>query len=230
MLQSQYNQTLQRGSPNERAALLAERYFLRARTLDPKLERHAILPQIDVRQTVRSNETRAQEQRELARRVDEAARHIRRLEPNAFPWLPAEIASALRARKCTVPQPAGATSPRNVIRGEFFESGLQSWAVLCSARGWSTILVFRAAQDAAPHAVGKREDRNYMQSLDEHSFGYSREIRAVGRDFIIRHDNGYPVAKPPRTDHEGIDDGFLEKASEVWYFHAGKWFTLPGSD
>lgn len=230
MLQSQYNETLQRGSPNERAAMLAERYFLRARTLDPKLERHAILPQIDLRQIARANETRAQAQRESARRFDEAARHLTRLEPEAFPGLPPEIAGVLRTRHCTVPQPAGATSPRNVVRGEFFESGQESWAVLCSAKGRSTILVFRNAQDAAPHALARREDRNYLQSLDEHSVGYSREIRTVGRDFIVGHDNGYRVAKPPRINHHGIDDAFLEKASEVWYFHAGNWFKLPGSD
>lgn len=230
MLQCQYNETVQRGSPNQRATALAERYFLRARNLDPKLDRQAILPQIDLRQIARANEIRAQEQREWARRFEEAAKHIRRLELDAFPGLPPAIATALRARNCTVPQPAGATSPRNVIRGEFFESGQETWAALCSVNGWSTILVFRNGQDAAPHSLAREEDRNYLQSLDEHSAGYSREIRTVGRDFIAGHDNGYPVSKPPQINHHGIDDAFLEKASEVWYFHAGKWYKLPGAD
>jgi hypothetical protein len=81
-----------------------------------------------------------------------------------------------------------------------------------------------------PNALAKKEDRNYLQGLDEHSVGYSREIRTVGRDFIARHENGYPVSKPPRINHHGIDNAFLEKASEVWYFHARNWFKLPGSD
>jgi hypothetical protein len=230
MLQCQYNETVQRGSANQRAAALAERYFLRARSLDPKLDRQAILPQIDLRQITRLNETRAQEQREWNRRFEEAAKHIRRLGLEAFPGLPPAIAAVLRARNCTVPQPAGATSPRNVIRGEFFESGQETWAALCSVNGWSTILVFRNGQDAAPHSLARKEDRNYLQSLDKHSVGYSREIRTVGRDFIVGHDNGHPVPKPPRINHHGIDDAFLEKASEVWYFHAGKWYKLPGSD
>jgi hypothetical protein len=47
MFQSQYNRTLQMGVPNPRAAEFAERYFLRAKALDPKLSRQAILPQLD---------------------------------------------------------------------------------------------------------------------------------------------------------------------------------------
>jgi hypothetical protein len=192
MLQCQYNEALQRGLANARAATLAERYFLRASSLDPKLKRDAILPQIDPQQVARANEIRAQEQKQWTRRFDDAAKHIRRLETEAFPGLPPQITAALRARDCMVPQPAGVTSPRNLIRGEFLEAGHESWAVLCSVNGWSTILVFPDGQGAAPHSLARKEDRNYLQSLDEHSVGYSREIRAVGRDFIVGHDNGYP--------------------------------------
>jgi hypothetical protein len=48
MLQSQYNQDLQMGRPNPQAAELAERYFLRAKALNPALDRNAILPRIDL--------------------------------------------------------------------------------------------------------------------------------------------------------------------------------------
>jgi hypothetical protein len=37
MFQSQHNQSRQRGAPNRRAAELAERYFLRAQALDPRV-------------------------------------------------------------------------------------------------------------------------------------------------------------------------------------------------
>ena len=230
MLQSQYNDSLQRGAPNERAATLAERYFLRARSLDPKLDRDKVLPRIDLRQVARAKAEAADREHEWARRFDEAAKHITRLKPEAFPALPSEIAAVLRSRGCTVPQPAGATTPRNAIRGEFIEPGHESWAVLCSLNGSSAILVFRNRHDAAPASLGRREDRGYLQGIDERSVGYSREIRTVGRDFILRHQTGNPTAKPMRIDHHGIDDAFLEKASEVWYYHAGTWLKLPGSD
>lgn len=183
-LQCFYNETRQRGSPNKRAAMLAERYFLRARSLDPKLDRQAILPQLDLQQLARANEARAQEQQQRARLFEEAAKRIRRLKPEAFPDLPPVIASVLRARRCTVPQPGGATTPCNAIRGEFFKSGQESWAVLCSVNGWSTILVFRTAQDAAPHSLAKKEDRNTLQGYDEHSVYYSREIQTAERELL----------------------------------------------
>jgi hypothetical protein len=44
MFQSQYNQTLQSGAPNGRAAELAERYFLRAKALEPKLRWRISMP------------------------------------------------------------------------------------------------------------------------------------------------------------------------------------------
>jgi hypothetical protein len=230
MLQSQYNVTLQRGSPNKDAAALAERYFLRAQSLDPKLDRNAILPQIDLEQIKRVQAQQQQEEKEWARRFEEAAKNIRRLDPAAFSDLPPRIAAVLHARSCTVPQPAGATGLRNVIRGLFSDSGEESWAVLCSVSGWSTVLVFRNAQDARPESLARREDRRYLQSLGVDSVGYSREIHTVGRDFIAAHDNVYAGPKPAQIKHHGIEDAFLGKASEVWYFDAGQWFKLPGAD
>lgn len=148
MLQSQYNETLQRGSANKRAAALARHYFLRARSFDPNLERAAILPQIGRQQIARANEGRAQERKSSkcglagsktprSAFVDWNLKHLSIRLPG--------IVIVLRARNCTVPQPFGATSPRNV-------------------------------------------------------------------------------------DHHGIDDAFLDRASEVWYHKAGNWVTLPGSD
>src|ERR1039458_4540820 len=68
MFQSQYNPTLQSGTPNPRAAELAERYFLRARALEPKLDRQAILPQIDMKAVAREWQVQAQSQRNAQER------------------------------------------------------------------------------------------------------------------------------------------------------------------
>jgi hypothetical protein len=82
-----------------------------------------------------------------------------------------------------------------------------------------------------PEAINEREDRSYLQMLEQDgAFLYSREIRAVGRDFIIGHYRAYGGPEPPLIDHQGIDDYFLEKASITWYFHEGKWLQLQGAD
>jgi hypothetical protein len=229
-LQCEYNEWFQRGRRHALAARLAERYFLQAKRLDPKLDREKILPKLDEQKLAQHRDHIAQEQREWAQRFEQAAKEIKRLQPEAFPNLPATLASFLRTRGCTVPQPAGANSPRNVIKGEFLRPGQQAWAVLCSADGWSTILVFRTPEDRSPHRLAKLEDRTFLQGLDKEKAGYSREIGSAGRAFILSHAHNAVGQESPPITHPGINDAFLEKASVVHYFHQGRWLKLPGAD
>jgi hypothetical protein len=229
MFQSQYNWLLQMGTPNPRAAQLAEHYFLRAKALDPNLDRAKILPQIDLADIARQQREREQAARDWAARAATAVSEIRRLPIEAFPSVPPAIATVLRARRCTVPQPAFAGPPRNLIQGEFLTKGETGWAVLCSVHNSTTLLVFRNANDTQPETLNTRDDLTYMQGLDANQIGYSRQITPASRDFIMTHAaNGGP--QPPPIDHQGIDDAFLEKASTVLYFHNGKWLQLAGAD
>jgi hypothetical protein len=230
MFQSQYNATLQGGSPNPRAAELAERYFLRAKALAPNLDRKAILPQIDMQAIRRGWQAELQAQRVWQARGAETIGGIRRLPVGAFPKLPTAVAGVLRARNCRVPQPSPEGAPRNVIRGEFFAKGEAGWAVFCSADNSTVLLAFRNDRDTNPDTVNTSEDRSYMQGPDGKEPGYAREITAAGRDFIVRHYRAYGGPAPPPIDHQGIDDALLEKASVTWYFYQGKWLRLQGAD
>jgi hypothetical protein len=230
MFQSQYNRTLQSGAPNPRAADLAERYFLRAKALEPKLDRQAILPQIDMKAISREWQVQAQAQRDWQARAPETIAWIRRLGVDAFPELPAAVAGVLRARNCRVPQPSPDGAPSNVIRGEFFAKGEAGWAVFCSTNNSTALLAFRNDRDTNPDTVATSEDRNYTQGPDGKEPAYSHQIIAVGRDFIMRHYRAYGGPQPPPIDHQGIDDAFLEKASVTWYFYNGKWLRLQGAD
>jgi hypothetical protein len=230
MLQLQYNRAIERGVPAPRAAELAERYFLKAKALDPNLDRRVILPQIDPQQTARAAQRQAQAQQQWQAHVREAIGKIRMLPVDAFPDLPPAIAAVLRARNCKVPQPSPGGHPRNVIRGEFFARGEAGWAVLCSVNHSTALLAFRNARDTNPDTLARSEDETYLQNLGNGNIGYSREISAAGRDFILQHYRAYGGPEPPDIDHHGIDDAFLEKASITWYFHNGKWLRLQGAD
>ena len=225
-LQLHYNQTVLRRAPDRRLGELAERYFARAQTIIPSLDRQKILPRADPGPSQSEREAAlAKQQTQFA----EAARRIRHLPVDAFPQLPATVAKVLRSRKCTVPQ-AGDTGARNVIRGEFIAQGQLGWAVLCSVNESSTLLVFRHDADEAPQALSTREDRDYLQGLGGDKIGFSHEITAVDRAFILRHYRVYGGPPPPPIDHHGIDDAFLGKASTTWFFHAGRWLQLQGAD
>ena len=230
MLQNQHNRLLQMGTPNPRAAELAERYFRRALTFNPGLDRKVILPQLDLEEIARAERARSQSQQDWEAQAEEAVGKIRRLSVDAFPELPPVVARVLRTRHCAVPQPSPDGAARNVIRGEFFAKGETGWAVFCSVNNTTALLAFRNDNDSNPHTVTTREDRGYVQGLHNGRIGYSRELVAVNRDFIMGHYRAYGGPEPPPIDHQGIDDAFLEKASVTWYHHEGKWLQLAGAD
>jgi hypothetical protein len=155
---------------------------------------------------------------------------ILRLAPAAIRELPANLVRELQRRTCTIPQEQHSRKTSNVIRGEFARHGQKDWAVLCSIKGVSTILVFWNGSEKNPGAIAPMEDRTYIQAFRKDQFSFSREITPVGRDFIRLHHDAYGRVALPPIDHQGINDAFIEKASVVWYFSSGKWLRLSGSD
>jgi hypothetical protein len=136
----------------------------------------------------------------------------------------------LQRRGCSIPQAAFTKTPHNVIKGQFARPGELDWAVLCSIKGVSTILVFWNGSNKNPAAIAPAEDLNFLQGNETGDIGYSRGIGPVAKDFIVQHFNAYGGPKPPPIDHQGIDDAFIEKASVTWYFHHGEWLKLTGAD
>jgi hypothetical protein len=172
----------------------------------------------------------AQSTKDLKRQFDEAERRIVRLAPAAFPEMPARVVREARRRGCTVPQTPYTRKPHNVIQGEFAKPGQTDWAVLCSVKGTSTILVFWDGSERNPAAIAPMVDRNFLQTINSNEPGFSRGISPVGREFIVRHYGAYGGPKPPSIDHQGINDAFVEKASVVWCFYGGHWLKLTGAD
>ena len=156
---------------------------------------------------------------------------ITRLSPTTFPQLPGDVMHNLQARGCTVPQTYLEATPHNVISGEFAKKGQTDWAVLCSRDGASSILVFWSGSTKSVSEVAKVEDRSYLQVTGGNGkISFSRSIIAVGGGYILERYRRYGGPKPPHIDHQGIDDGFLGKASSVWYYHRGRWLELQGAD
>ena len=101
---------------------------------------------------------------------------------------------------------------------------------MCYAGNTTSLLVFRDDLDESPETLDTGEDRNFLQGLGGAKIGYSRQITAVKRDFILYFYRAFGGPKPPTIDHHGIDDAFLGKASVIRYFHGGKWLGLQGAD
>ena len=147
------------------------------------------------------------------RQFEEADRHVRRLAPSAFPELPSHLRQELERRGCTIPQVWADTKPHNVIKGEFITTGQTDWAVLCSLKRVSSILVFRNASALNPFELAREPDLHKLQGVGNGEIGYSRAIAPANRAFILSHDHNGTA--PARIDHDGINDAFVGKASVV---------------
>ena len=152
-----------------------------------------------------------------------------RLAPSAFPELPAPIRKDLARRGCTIPQPFNATHV-NVISGRFTSAKQTDWAVLCSIKRTSSILVFRSGSPAAVAELASQPDLSALQVVSTGVVGYSRALGVANADFIRVHHQRYGGPKPPPLDHDGINDIFIEKGSVVLYWYRGRWLGLTGSN
>ena len=159
---------------------------------------------------------------------------IRRLAGGAFPTLPAAIQRDLASRECLIPQPWDASTPQNVIRGAFTAPRVSEWAILCSVRATSQILIYRADTGGGAHVVDSLQqtsDIASMQGVGNGRWGYSRLIRTRPRRRILgwRVDaDRNPIPRP--IDHDAIDDVFLEKATQSFYCVAGRWYRQITAD
>jgi hypothetical protein len=153
-----------------------------------------------------------------------------RLDPERFTDLPRRLRRELTRRGCTIPQTFTAGAPHNVISGRFRNADQVDWAVLCSRRRTSSILVFWAGSPHAAEELSLRSDASYLQWTGPAGIGYSRAIGVASPAFIRRMHAAFGGPEPPRLDHDGIDDAFIEKASIVLYWHRGKWLRLTGMD
>ncbi len=153
-----------------------------------------------------------------------------RLLPSAFPGLPRAVTQDLDARGCRVPQTHWIETPHNVIKGHFTRPDRLDWAVLCSRNDTSRILVYRAGLADTVDEVAPDADVNYLGFMGGGEVDYYRFLSVADsaqiRGALVR----FGGAVPPRLDHDGIDDAFLEKGSVIWYWSSGRWWRLQGAD
>lgn len=117
---------------------------------------------------------------------------IRRLPPSAFPELPANLMEELQRRSCRIPQ-AHNRKLSNVIQGEFSKPGQTDWAVLCSTKKITTLLVFWNGSVEQVAEVVTRPN------------GFSNwSIRPVAERQFSNTPWGWKGPKPSQIDHQGV--------------------------
>jgi len=137
---------------------------------------------------------------------------FRYLEPKQVRELPALIKADLEKRGCKIPSFTKWDARHNVIQGQFLKPGQRDWAVLCRHQDKSSILIYpgSVAVDVQTVRSEAHDPHRIMHTIT----AFVLQKRAI-RDKLTE--------SLPQFDHDGIEDGPIQKAAIVVYYHDGEW-------
>jgi len=140
---------------------------------------------------------------------------FRYLDPKQVRALPVVIKADLEKRGCKIPRFTKWDARHNVIQGQFLNPGQRDWAVLCRHQDKSSILIYPASAAVDVQTV-RSEDHDPYRII--HSItAFVLHKRAI-RD--------KPTEPAPEFDHDGIEDGPIQKAAIVLYYRDGEWLDF----
>jgi hypothetical protein len=151
---------------------------------------------------------------------------IRHLPPSSFPDLPAGIVQQLTQRGCLIPQTYEAQKPENVIHASLERAGSSDWAVLCSAHGTVSLLVFFANAPERPSTLASTQE---LERLQPHgagtTLGFNWGIDAASPQTVHQAQAGLQ-RRPPAPDHDALADSVVDGHTAYHLFTKGHWTLL----
>jgi hypothetical protein len=153
---------------------------------------------------------------------------IRNLPVNSFPEIPPAIVNTLNNRGCLIPQTYQAHRPENVIHGSFERPGSADWALLCSVKGYVSLLVFFAnASPTEPIVLATASNSDRLQPHDlSGQLGFNWGIDSASPQ-RIRDAQAAMVHRPSTLDHDCIADSILDSKTVYHLYRNGAWETVP---
>jgi hypothetical protein len=158
---------------------------------------------------------------------------IRHLPVSSFPELPAPVQDALNRRGCLIPQTYEAHHPENVIHARLENPDSSDWAILCSAQGTVSLLVFFSsgtspgpAQAALqPFVLASAPETQRLQTHDASGvLGFNWGIDPATPDQIHEAQSGMEH-RPPFVDHDALADSVVEHKT-IYHFYVKRAWTL----
>jgi hypothetical protein len=152
---------------------------------------------------------------------------IRYLPTTSFPDLPPEVALQLTQRSCLIPQTYEAHQPENVIHASLERPGSSDWAILCSAEGTVSLLVFFASAPTTPMTLATAPETQRLQAHNGTSIlGFNWGIDPASPEAIRQAQIGLQP-RPDRMTHDALADSVIDHATLYHYFKNGAWSLLP---
>lgn len=157
---------------------------------------------------------------------------VRHLPVSSFPQLPQAVAKALAERGCLIPQTYQAHRPENVVEASLERAGSNDWAVLCSAGGTVSLLVFfgsaavtGTAGARAQVLVAAAETERLQKSGPDGRLGFAWGIDAATP--LQVHDAQAGMDKrPAMVDHDALADTQVGRRPVYRFYASGAWVVL----
>jgi hypothetical protein len=151
---------------------------------------------------------------------------IRHLPISSFPDLPASVVDLLNLRGCLIPQTYEAHRPENVVHASLERAGSSDWAVLCSAAGKVSLLVFFSGNSAQPLLLASAPETERLQSHPSTGvLGFNWGIDPVSPQQIHDAQIGL-VPRPPKLDHDALADSIVDHKTIYHFCVKNVWTVL----
>jgi hypothetical protein len=155
---------------------------------------------------------------------------IRRLPVSSFPDLPAAIAGQLDQRGCMIPQTYEAHRPENVVHASLERNGSSDWAVLCSARGTVSLLIFFGSAPGDAITLASGLETQHLQTHDASGvLGFNWGIDPATPDAVHEAQTSM-THRPPRLDHDALADSVIDHSTVYRIYAHHAWTVTPTAD
>ena len=155
---------------------------------------------------------------------------IRHLPISSFPDLPPVIQQQLARRGCLIPQTYEAHAPENVVHASLERPGSSDWAILCSAQGTVSLLVFFGDGSGQPFTLASAPETERLQTHDPSGvLGFNWGVDPATPEQV--HDAQLPMRHPPpRLDHDALADTFVDRHTVYHFYLKSAWIVLEMQD
>jgi hypothetical protein len=155
---------------------------------------------------------------------------IRHLPISSFPDLPPVIQRQLDRRGCLIPQTYEAHAPENVVHASLERPGSSDWAILCSAQGTVSLLVFFGDGSGQPFMLASAPETERLQTHDPSGvLGFNWGIDPASPEQV--HDAQLPMRHPPpRLDHDALADTLVDRHTVYHFYLKSAWIVLEMQD
>jgi len=151
---------------------------------------------------------------------------IRHLPVSSFPELPEGVQELLSRRGCLIPQTYEAHGPENVVHASLERADSSDWAVLCSAQGTVSLLVFFGSAPAQLLVLAAVPETERLQTHDSSGvlgFNWGIDPASPGK---IREAQTGMEHRPPGLDHDALADSILEHRTVYRFYVKSGWTVL----